>query len=64
VKALGKKITLIIFFLGKSCTDQVKLEVMNKLMVQSEMLNDLYLGILASKIRSPTATLYFLCDRI
>jgi hypothetical protein len=64
VKALGKKITLIIFFLGTSCTDQVKLEVMNKLMVQSEMLNDLYLGKPTSVSRSPTATFNFLCDRI
>jgi hypothetical protein len=65
-KGSGQKINLeksSVFF-GHHCSDQVKARVMNKLEVQSEELNDFYLGMPTSVGRSPTATFKFLIDKI
>jgi hypothetical protein len=62
----GQKINLeksSIFF-GCHCLDQVKNLVKAKLKVQSEILNDFYLGMPTSVGRSPTATFKFLLHKI
>jgi hypothetical protein len=62
----GQKINLeksSIFF-DTHCDDQVKMGVKGRLGVQSEILNDFYLGMPTSVGPSPTATFNFLYDRI
>jgi hypothetical protein len=51
-------------FFGQSCADQVKERVKEELGVQSEVLNDIYLGMPTMVGRSPTATFQFLYDKI
>jgi hypothetical protein len=51
-------------FFGDHCPDQVKQKVKTSLEVQSEVLNDFYLGMPTSVGRSPTATFNFLYDKI
>jgi hypothetical protein len=62
----GQKINLeksSIFF-GRHCSDQVKNHVKAKMEVQSEVLNDFYVGMPTSIGRSPSATFKFLLDKI
>jgi hypothetical protein len=62
----GQKINLeksSVFF-GRHCMDQVKTRVKDRLEVQSETLNDFYLGMPTSVGRSPTATFKFILDKI
>jgi hypothetical protein len=64
--ASGQKINLeksSVFF-GQHCPDQVKENVKNALEVQSEVLNDFYLGMPTSVGRSPAATFAFLYDKM
>jgi hypothetical protein len=64
--ASGQKINLeksSVFF-GQHCPDQVKENVKNSLEVQSEVLNDFYLGMPTSVGRSPAATFAFLYDKM
>jgi hypothetical protein len=51
-------------FFGNHCSDVIKTRVKELLGVQSEILNDFYLGIPTSVGRSPTATFDFLYDMI
>jgi hypothetical protein len=51
-------------YFGAHCTDQVKVAVKNLLGVQSEALNDLYLGMPTYVGHSLGATFKFLLDRI
>lgn len=62
----GQKINLdkSSVFLGPHCPDLVKDRVKTKLEVQSEELNDFYLGTPTSVGRSPTATFNFLYDKL
>jgi hypothetical protein len=62
----GQKINLdksSVFF-GNHCQDHIKERVENTLGVQSEILNDFYLGMPTSVGRSPTVTFNFLLDMI
>jgi hypothetical protein len=62
----GQKINLeksSVFF-GRHCMDQVTTRVKDRLEVQSETLNDFYLGMPTSVGRSPTATFKFIMDKI
>jgi hypothetical protein len=62
----GQKINLdksSVFF-GDHCADLIKNRVKSSLGVQSEILNDKYLGMPTSVGRSPTATFRFLHDMI
>jgi hypothetical protein len=51
-------------FFGNHCQDHIKERVKNTLGVQSEILNDFYLGMPTSVGRSPTVTFNFLLDMI
>jgi hypothetical protein len=62
----GQKINLeksSVFF-GPLCDDQVKNDVKRRLEVQSDVLNDFYLGFPTHVGCSPTATFNFLLERI
>jgi hypothetical protein len=62
----GQKINLdksSVFF-GNHCDEAIKIRVKNSLGVQSEILNDKYLGMPTSVGRSPTATFNFLYEMI
>jgi hypothetical protein len=62
----GQKINLdksSVFF-GNHCNEVIKNRVKNTLEVDSEILNDKYLGMPTSVGRSPTATFKFLYDMI
>jgi hypothetical protein len=52
------------FFGNHCCNDQIKGRVKDSLNVQSEILNDFYLGMPTSVGRSPTATFNFLLEMI
>jgi hypothetical protein len=51
-------------FFGNHCNDLIKRRVKERLGVQSEILNDFYLGMPTSVGKSPTATFNFLYDMI
>jgi hypothetical protein len=62
----GQKINLdksSVFF-GNHCNDDIKARVKDSLGVQSEILNDFYLGMPTSVGRSPTAMFNFLYEMI